>query len=80
MNNWPTEYTVEYNRRAINEEVEQIRLENLAIQAKPLRPGRFQRLMQGLGAWLVEIGEDLQCRYQSPEVDCVRPSTQSYAS
>ncbi len=80
MSNWPTEYTVEYHRRAINEEVEQIRLEKLAIQGKPYRPGRFQRLMRGLGAWLVEIGEDLQCRYQSPAADCVRSSTQSYAS
>ena len=80
MNNWHTEYTAEFHRRELNQEMEQIRLEELAMQGKPYRPGRFQRIMQALGTWLVAIGEDLQCRYQSPAVDCTRSSTRSYAS
>jgi hypothetical protein len=80
MNNWHTEYTAEYRRRELAEEMKQIRLEELAMQGNPYRPGRFQRMMQGLGAWLVAIGEDLQCRYQSPAADCTQSSRRSYAS
>jgi hypothetical protein len=80
MNHWHTEFIAEYHRQELIDEMKQIQLEELALQGKPYRPGRFQRIMQGLGAWLVAVGEDLMCRYQAPAADCAQPSQRSYAS
>ncbi len=80
MNNWHNEYLAEYHRRDIVTEMEQARLEEKAMRGRPYRPGLFQRSMQGLGAWLVATGEELQCRYQTPtSADCAQSSKQSYA-
>jgi hypothetical protein len=80
MNHWHAEYLAEERRHELIDEAEQIQLEKLAMQGKPYRPGRFQRMMQGLGAWLVAIGKEIQCRYEAPAADCTRSATGSYAS
>ena len=80
MNHRHAEYLAEFHRRDLIEEAEQIQMEKLAMQHKPYRPGRFQRMMQRLGTWLVAIGQELLCRYESPAADCTRSSARGYAS
>jgi len=77
MNNWQNEYLVEYHRQEILEEIEQIRLEDLAIQARVYRPRFFARTMFSFANWMISTGKQLRKRYEIPAVNCNK--TESFA-
>jgi hypothetical protein len=77
MNVWDLEKTAEYNRQRTVEEIEQIRLERLAMQSRPYRPGLFARSMFNFGNWMILTGKNLRRRYEIPAVKC--NNTESFA-
>jgi hypothetical protein len=68
----------EEHRRDIIREVEGIRLEEQALEARVLRPNWFTRTMQGFGEWLIARGENLVERYAMP-ANCSTSSKHGYA-
>ena len=70
MNNWTNEYMAEYHRQEILDEVEQIRLEKLAVNARVYRPGVFERAMYNFANWMISTGKQLRTRYEVPAVNC----------
>ncbi len=66
MNNWQAEFTAEYNRQRILEEVEQIRLEKLALQSRKEGPSVFAPILIGFGSWLIAAGKQLRQRSEMP--------------
>lgn len=70
MNNWHTEFMAEYDRRQILEEAEHIQLEQLALQARPYRPGLFERSMFSFANWMISAGSQLRKRYEVPPPPC----------
>lgn len=86
MNNWQDEFTAEYNRQHIAEEMKQIRLEKLALQSRVYRPGIFTRTMFNFANWMISTGKQLRKRYtrsspvdEVPAVHCSKPATDSFA-
>ena len=95
MNNWQNEYMAEYERQRIWEEVEQIRLEKLALRSRAYRPGIFARTMFNFANWMISTGKQLRKRYtrstiaphalgggpvdEVPAVNCGKPATDSFA-
>ncbi len=77
MNNWQDEFLAEYDRQRILQEVEQIRLEKLALGS---RPYLFARLMVRLAAWLISSGSQLRRRYKVPGDPRVTHSEKYYHS
>ncbi len=45
MNYFQDEFNAEYNRHRIQDEIKQIRLEQLALKSRPYKPSRFERTM-----------------------------------
>ncbi len=80
MNNWQNEFMAEYRRQELLREAEQIRLERLALQSHPRRPGLFRRTMFNVGNWMISAGRRLRKRYEIPAAPCGRRHTGSYAS
>ncbi|HSA99326.1 MAG TPA: hypothetical protein VLE49_01665 [Anaerolineales bacterium] len=66
MNNWQAEFLAEYQRRRILQEVEQIRLEKLALQSRADRPRLLERTMFHVADWMVSTGKELRRRYEVP--------------
>ena len=79
MNYWNDEKTAEYNRQRIVDEVKQIRLEKIALQARVHRTGLFERTMFNLANWMISTGKQLRKRYEVPAVNCNKPPTGSFA-
>ena len=79
MNNWQNEYMAEYERQRIWEEVEQIRLEKLALRSRAYRPGMFERTMFNFANWMISTGKQLRKRYEVPSVNCSKSATGSFA-
>jgi len=79
MNNWNNEYMAEYHRQEILDEVEQIRLEKLAVTSRVYRPGLFERTMFNFANWMISTGKQLRKRYEIPAVDCSKSRTGSFA-
>jgi hypothetical protein len=86
MNNWQNEYMAEYERQRIWEEIEQIRLEKLALRSRAYRPGIFARTMFNFANWMISTGKQLRKRYtrsspvdEVPVVNCSKPATDSFA-
>jgi len=91
MNNWQNEFIGEYHRQRILEEVEQIRLERLALKSRVYRPRFFERAMFSFGNWMIVTGKQLRKRYtrsticlanrvdEVPSVNCNHPPTGSFA-
>lgn len=69
MNHWLDEHNAEYNRQRILDEVEQIRLEKLALGARLYRPGLFERTMFRFANWMIFTGKQLRKRYEIPVMD-----------
>ncbi len=68
----------EEHRNEIYRMVEQIELEEQAMKGDPFHPSLFTRIAHAAGHWLIESGEKLVHRYETPV--CKRhPSTHSYA-
>ena len=66
MNPILEEILAEERRRNIIHEVDGIRLEEQALEARVYRPNFFARTMQGFGVWLITRGEKLVRRYEIP--------------
>ncbi len=66
MNPILEEYMVEERRRDVLREMDSIRLEEQALEAKVYHPNWFTRTMQGFGVWLITRGEKLVRRYEIP--------------
>lgn len=79
MNNWHIEFLAEYHRQQILEDVEQIRLERLAVRSRVYRPGMFERIMFNFANWMISTGKQLRRRYEVPAVNCSKPPTGSFA-
>jgi hypothetical protein len=79
MNHWNDEFMAEYHRQEILNEVEQIRLEKLAVKFRVYRPGLFERTMFNFANWMISTGKQLRKRYEIPTVDCSNSRTGSFA-
>lgn len=77
MNNWQMEYDAEYRRKQILEEIEHIRLEDMAMQSRIYRPRFFARTMFNFANWMISTGKNLRKRYEIPAVNC--GNTESFA-
>ena len=80
MNHWHNEFMAEFQRQKILEEMEQIRLEQLALQSRVSRPGLFGRTMFNLANWMISTGNRLRRRYEVPVAHCNQPPTGSFVS
>ena len=79
MNNWHNEFMAEYHRQQILEEVDHIRLEQLALKSRVYRPGLFERSMFSFANWMISTGKQLRRRYEIPSVDCSKSPSGSFA-
>ena len=79
MNYWQDEKAAEYNRQRILEEVEQIRLERLALKSRVYRPGLFERTMFNFANWMIASGKQLRKRYEVPTTNCNKTPSRSFA-
>jgi hypothetical protein len=61
------EILAEEGRRDLRREIEQIRLEREAQNAKPRKPGWIERMMHALSVWMVTTGERLHRRYHDSD-------------
>ena len=69
----------EEHRQEILNEMDHIRLEEQALKAREFHPNLFTRSMQKFGVWLIKVGEELVCRFQTPDSKpCAQ--TRSYAN
>jgi hypothetical protein len=79
MNNWQNEFMPDYHRQRIYDEVEQIRLEQLALQSPVYRPRFFERTMFRFANWMISTGKQLRKRYEVPAVNCANSAPGSLA-
>ena len=79
MYHWNDEFMAEYHRQEILDQVEQIRLEKLAVTSRVYRPGLFERTMFNFANWMISTGKQLRKRYEIPAVDCSQSTTGSFA-
>ena len=79
MYHWNDEFMAEYHRQEILDQVEQIRLEKLAVTSRVYRPGLFERTMFNFANWMISTGKQLRKRYEIPAVDCSKSRTGSFA-
>ena len=79
MKYWQDEKTAEYNRQRILEEVEQIRLEKLALKSHVYRPGWFARTMFNFANWMISTGKQLRKRYEVPSTNGNKTPSESFA-
>ena len=77
MNDWQIEF--EYQRQRNEDEIEQFRLERLALQAQVYRPGLFARTMFRFANWMIATGKQLRKRYEVPTVNSSNPHKESFA-
>jgi hypothetical protein len=75
MNHWQDEFMAEYHRQEILDQVEQIRLEKIAVKSRVYRPGLFERTMFNFANWMISTGKQLRKRYEVPVVDCGKSPT-----
>ena len=78
MNSLLEEYMVEERRRDVLREMDNIRLEEQALEARVHQPNWFTRSMQGFGEWLIARGESLVERYEIPK-NCAPSRKHGYA-
>ena len=79
MNNLHPEFMAEYRRQEILMEAEKIRMEKIALQARPYRPRVFERTMFNFANWMIATGKQLRKRYEVPAVQCNKTPTGSFA-
>jgi len=79
MNHWNDEFMAEYHRQEILSEIEQIRLEKIAVSSRVYSPGLFERTMFNFANWMISTGKQLRKRYEIPAVDCSKSRTGSFA-
>lgn len=64
MNSWPNELMAESHRQRILQEVEQIRLEEIAQNAGREHPGLFERMVFSAANWMISTGKQLHKHYE----------------
>ena len=69
MNHYQDEFTAEYNRQRIKDEIKQIRLEQLALESQVYKPGPFARMMFNFANWMISTGRQLSERYEIAAVN-----------
>jgi hypothetical protein len=81
MHTWHDEFMAEFHRQDIVKEIEQIRLERLALKSRVYRPRLFERTMFSFANWMISTGKQLRKRYtrsspvgEVPCVDCPAPT------
>ena len=79
MHNWHNEYMAEFHRQEILDQVEHIRLEEIALKSRVYHPGWFERSMFNFANWMIATGKQLRKRYEIPCVDCSQSQTGSLA-
>ena len=79
MNYLQHEQTAEYNRQRIDEEIKQIRFEQLALKSRPYKPGRFTRIMFNFANWMISTGKQLRKRYEIPVTNCNNSPSKGFA-
>lgn len=79
MNYWTTEKMAEFHRQDIVNDIEQIRLVNLATQSRVYRPGLFTRTMHTFAVWMIATGKELHNRYELPATHCHKKTSNSFA-
>ena len=79
MSNWQDEYRAECQRQQTLKEIQQIRLEKIASQVRVYRSGLFARTMFNFANWMIFAGKNLRKRYEIPNVDCSKTTTESFA-
>ncbi len=77
MSHWQINDMSESHRHRIIEEMEQIRLEDLALQSRIYRPRFFARTMFTFANWMISTGKQLRKRYEIPAVN--GSNTESFA-
>lgn len=80
MNHWHDEFMAEDHRRRILEQVEQIRLEKLALEARGSCLTLFERTIVTFANWMISKGKQLRRRYEAPRVGCGKSPTGSFAN
>jgi hypothetical protein len=79
MNHWQTEKMAEFHRQDILNDIEQIRLANLATQSRVYRPGLFTRTMHSFAVWMITTGKELHNRYEIPTAHSHQKASNSFA-
>jgi len=80
MNNpFQDEQTAEYYRQRVQEDIKQIRLEHLALQSRPYKPGRFELTMFNFANWMISTGKQLRKRYEVPATNCNKSPSKGFA-
>ena len=74
MNHWQIEYTAEYHRQQILEEVEHIQLEKLALESRVRCPNRMELTILNFANWMISKGKQLRKRYEFTAVNCGNPT------
>lgn len=77
MNHWQDEVASEYSRQRTKDEMEQIRLERLALKSRVYRPRFFERTMFNFANWMISTGKQLRKRYEVPAANCGHSPTGS---
>lgn len=78
-NHFRDEQTAAFYRERIQEEVKQVRLEKLALQSRPYKPGRFERTMFNFANWMISTGKQLRKRYEIPVTNCNKSPSKGFA-
>ncbi len=63
---WPNEFMAACYRQRTLQEVEQIRLERLALKSRIYRPRFFERTMFNVANWMISTGKQLREHYEVP--------------
>ena len=79
MKDWQDEFLAESHRQDIWKQVEQIRLERLALEARGDCPTLFERSMLTFGNWMISKGRQLRKRYEASTGNCSNPPPRSFA-
>ena len=79
MNHYQDEFTAEYNRQRIKDEIKQIRLEQLALKSQMHKPGPFARIMFNFANWIILTGKRLRKRYEIVVVNSSQSPSNRFA-
>lgn len=79
MNHYQDEFTAEYNRQRIKDEIKQIRLEQLALKSQVHKPGLLARMMFNFANWMISTGRQLSKRYEIAAVNSSHSSSNRFA-
>jgi hypothetical protein len=80
MNPWHEELKAQYIQAEIRREIAHNHLVARVKMNHPVRPGLLGRRLLALGNWMVRVGEELRCRYESPSSPCTQTPSGNFAN